>query len=383
MTTEDASNDLLRRLGGFATGGLEASIDKVDVGADRRKNSIEYLKQQMAGVAESDLSADLRERLLADAENGLLKLANEGNEATLSGEERFGVEAIIIADGSRPVLFVQDGRIATRHADLKGWQSKVLTLQSGIRSVISSVGRIDDPRLRTGYGGTGFVIDDGLIATNRHVLEAIGKQTTNGWALGPDCRIDFFHEFERDRSNSYKVESVIFAPPDRTGHEVNFKHLDLAVLQTGTGPDFPPPITLAEDSEVKVGADVFTVGYPAKPLRGSADVLSRLFANKFGFKRWAPGRVTAAPGNDSNDMNKWVFDHDVTTLGGSSGSCVVAFSGSATVCVGLHFSGRTGIANHAHVIAEVREQLAKCWQACPTPAVSLDKRLEKLLGVES
>jgi V8-like Glu-specific endopeptidase len=140
---------------------------------------------------------------------------------------------------------------------------------------------------------------------------------------------------------------------------VNFANLDLALLKTATGPDFPPALTLASTAgDVTPGADIYTVGYPTKPRSGSADTLAMLFANTFGFKRWSPGRVMTSPGTHVQDTRSWVFNHDATTLGGNSGSCVIAFSGSGIVCVGLHFSGLTGAANHAHVIAEIRNQLA-------------------------
>jgi V8-like Glu-specific endopeptidase len=56
-----------------------------------------------------------------------------------------------------------------------------------------------------------------------------------------------------------------------------------------------------------------------------------VFGKADGAIRLSPGKVTA------RQSAKKRFEHDCSTLGGSSGSCVVDFAGHCVV--GLHFGG--------------------------------------------
>jgi hypothetical protein len=206
-------DDFLVRLGGGDSSGLERATIEPDLSQARIQNSVSALEQHMSGLSAGTLSVEAQQRLLTSSHSGLEKLASEGNSADLTAEERLGLEAIVISDGSRPVLFVQDGTICSNHATLVSWHGKTLTMLAGIRSVVGSVGRIDGPSTDQDFAGTGFVIDPGVLVTNRHVLEAIGDQSPTGWQLKPGVTVDFSHEFERDSANRYQIESVIYAGP--------------------------------------------------------------------------------------------------------------------------------------------------------------------------
>ena len=88
----------------------------------------------------------------------------------LSGEDQFFLEAIILPD-LRPAIDIVDGDFTIADPT---WQhlDTDARLHQAIRSTLGSIGRIDLPgHPSLPYGGTGFVVGDGLIMTNRHVAE--------------------------------------------------------------------------------------------------------------------------------------------------------------------------------------------------------------------
>jgi V8-like Glu-specific endopeptidase len=57
----------------------------------------------------------------------------------------------------------------------------------------------------------------------------------------------------------------------------------------------------------------------------------------------------------SADAKKWVFGHDATTLGGNSGSPVLAWKNGG-FGFGLHFPGTVTASNYAHATAKCVDQ---------------------------
>src|SRR5213079_2944160 len=97
--------------------------------------------------------------------------------------EHIGLEAVILTNGERPSLFVRNGFVDLNAPDVGDWDRDLTHFQNEIRTVIASVGRIDVP-VKPRFAGTCFVIAEGLVVTNRHVLEEIATQNTAGaWTL--------------------------------------------------------------------------------------------------------------------------------------------------------------------------------------------------------
>jgi hypothetical protein len=67
--------------------------------------------------------------------------------------------------------------------------------------------------------------------------------------------------------------------------------------------------------------------------------MHRIFNNLYGYKRLQPGKLRNLVGGAN------IVEHDCSTLGGNSGSCVVDMT--TNKIVGLHFSGRFGEINSA------------------------------------
>ncbi len=360
----NTSDYYLKLLGGNSNAALESTNNGLDLSAERIADSLGALERAITTVGTDAVDADRAKHLLANARSGMQRLSSEGPESALSDDEVKGLEAVILTDGSRPAVFVQDNSIPLRRSVLGTWHGDAQMHHERINSVTRSVGRINDPTATQKFSGTGFVVAPGVIATNRHVLEAVGAEHpgqagTTSWTIHPDVEINFSHEFERDIEPGYTITRVLYAGPMPIRGEVNFERLDLALLQCETDDNFPPNIPLADPSST-IGADrkVYVIGYPARPLFEDRDVLADIFANTFGWKRWAPGKTKAGPGELEGDDEAWIMSHDASTLGGNSGSTVFLFEGAGDVCVGMHFAGVSRQQNYAHVVAKIREQLA-------------------------
>lgn len=75
----------------------------------------------------------------------------------------------------------------------------------------------------------------------------------------------------------------------------------------------------------------------------------------------APGEVDLAMGEHNEDVKKWIFTHDASTLWANPGSCVVDLGAEGTPVIGIHFGGGTRPENFAHAAAAaaVQNELSK------------------------
>jgi hypothetical protein len=83
------------------------------------------------------------------------------------------LEAVVHSDGSRPVLFVEDDFFDIMAPAAANWVASLSRIQAELRNVCQAVGRVNDPGALRGYQGTAWAIDDGVVVTNYHILEAI------------------------------------------------------------------------------------------------------------------------------------------------------------------------------------------------------------------
>lgn len=291
---------------------------------------------------------------------------------SLSAPQRASLEALIKLTG-RPSLRVKNDRIDFNDPDIGPWREPLLLLREKIPHIVRSVGRIDVGAVHV---GTGFLIADDLVMTNRHVLEALVTPShtitsPKGWLLSQQgVTIDFRRESASPSSPRFNVIGVEFAGPIPTNGvvSVDFANLDLAVLRIAktdsAGQPPPPPLSfLKGELSSHASQQVLVVGFPAPPapppLDGKGhprqdviDALKRIYNSSYGVKYLSPGEVSALPGTIAEDVKQWVFSHDATTLGGNSGSCVVRY-GPRPGVIGLHFAGSFERANYAHALTRV------------------------------
>ena len=365
---------LTRRPGASITESLESS-DRAAVPLDdaRIKQSIDQLHTVLGRIkARGGTDSDLADRVTNGAETGLKKLAAEGGAAKLSTSERLGLEAVIHADGSRPVFFIRHGEVDRTGVEAGKWGEALDSHIHPIRAVLPAVGRIGVRQSRFSYSGTGFLVGRDLVVTNRHVLQTLAVQgPADKWSLYQDATIDFLGEIENPATQRFKITKVVFAGPEPI-LGLDPKRLDVALLaieRLDADATLPAPVALsAKSGPVASRRDLYVVGFPAAadlyygsgdPAVGTefANVLSSLFRDEFGVKRLAPGQIDAGIGTVDDGGKQWAFEHDASTLGGNSGSMVTDFGDGSTV-IGLHFGGGPRRENYAHAFAMLKSALA-------------------------
>jgi hypothetical protein len=369
--TSSRSKRALKRLRKPGDGGLESAAAP-DMSADRIKTSLEAARERFRKIAErahdgrEELTHE-QERVLADAEAALKKLAAEGPDAQVTDPQMVGLEAVIVPDGTRPSLFVRDDDVEPSSPDAGTWKGRISELRTSIAEVARSVGRINSAVTFPNYGGTGWVVADGLIATNRHVVEWLtggpDPKPAGSWVFLKPVTIDFAAEFERKRKNEFKVTGVVFTGPDAIKGTLSPPKLDLALLKvekTNADGALPPPLRLSRRiKSLDEQREVYVMGYPARSTSESGKVLLKVFQDEYFVKRFAPGYVDDTPDAVEDGGNHRVFTHDASTLGGNSGSCVVEFLVEGRAVVGLHFGGFSGDKNYAHAVARIEQVLAQ------------------------
>lgn len=267
--------------------------------------------------------ASLRQELRTLLETGarvLARLEQQGEDAPVEPTEQTALEAVVAFFG-RPALRIRNGSFGTPPV---GWE--VLdNHREGIEATIESTGRIE--LVGVGMLGTGFLVSEDLVMTNRHVATAFSRQKDTGWTLklGVVPQLDWLGEHERDVRAVFRIQDVVAIHPEH----------DLALLRLGQveGRAPRPPLRLAaQGPESSESRAVYTVGYPMKDHTNTPpEVLLRYFENVFGVKRLQPGELLSIDPANSQ------LAHDCSTLGGSSGSPVVDLE-THTV-IGLHFGG--------------------------------------------
>jgi Trypsin-like peptidase domain len=301
---------------------------------------------------------EIADKIADEGRQGLRAVGQEDEEQLADGRILASLEVIVRTDGSRPSFMVRDGNPDTATSPLGEWGRTLSDSAAKLHQAMSSVGRIDDPSGGQGFQGTGILIGDDLVMTNRHVLQVIASEDENGsWKLKPDIAIDFGHEFRsRDSIGRKNVKGVIFAGSKRIEGGIDHRKLDVALLElkpaSGVSPE-PLAIEMAPDWGQPDTA-VFICGYPGNPGPFGPDspsLLELLFQSTFGFKRLAPGLVTTPADELPNSPRHWSLGHDGTTLGGNSGSAVFVI-GREGAEAGLHFGGRNADPreNWCHVI---------------------------------
>jgi endonuclease G len=263
----------------------------------------------------------------------------------LSLRERIELEKII-DELQRPVLNVVNGKMSTPPA---GWEF-LEEYRPLIEGMLPSIGRIDVPGLPdVVFAGTGFVVGDGLLLTNRHVAEFFVDGVGEGadflsFQAGPEAIMDPQYEVGDPEPGSgrdrYKVKDAVFVHP----------HWDAALLRVEPvgHARLPAPLQLASQPPPFFGSgaqiNVVVVGYPYIE-RENVAAQMRIFGGIFGRKRIAPGYMKKLASITSAFGTVMAATHDATTLGGNSGSAVIDLTNGTVV--GLHFAGVSRKANYA------------------------------------
>jgi endonuclease G, mitochondrial len=284
----------------------------------------------LEGVAEAHWTTD------EDVARARETVARLERGEPLSAEDSFIAEAIILPN-ERPVVDVVNGTYDAPPAPFKHLGSKAA--RAKIQAALPAIGRVelpDHPSLP--YGGTGFVVGDGLLMTNRHVAElfatGLGREVLS-FIPGQSAAVDFLRERDRADSLLFQIRSVSMVHP----------YWDMALLEVeGLTSVTPLSLSSAPPADLRE-RDVVVVGYPALDPRNAVDVQNRIFAGVFNAKRLQPGKLRDVESIRSFGHSVAAVTHDSSTLGGNSGSAVVDVKTGEVV--GLHFAGVYLEANYA------------------------------------
>ncbi len=265
-----------------------------------------------------------------------------------------GSPEAIILDFGRPALIIRNDTFSLPESDF--WKIRLNMSKSKVEDAIRSVGRIeliDHPSFQ--WVGTGWMISENILATNRHVALEFAEKSNGGkysFRVSPRykkirAKVDFKEEYHNPESLEIDVKKILYIEDD------NSKKPDIALLEvSSSNGSLPKPINLST-SKRKIDDIVAVIGYPAKDSRNNLDIMSRVFNNIYQVKRLQPGQITSWEDSDNN----WHFSHDCSTLGGNSGSVVIDLeTGEA---IGLHFMGSYHENNYAVKAEYLLDRLKK------------------------
>jgi V8-like Glu-specific endopeptidase len=308
-----------------------------------------YSREGLNSFIEKYLDGDEELKKLADevikkGADPLRAVANNDQEYLDKSENTDFLEVLVKTDGSRPSFLIANGAIDLNSSPIGDWKDTLDQSDAKLRQALDCVGRIN---IDLRHIGTGWLIHRNLIITNRHVLQAIAIQNPdNSWTFTPGAHIDFGYEFKARASiNPRSMVKLIFCGPKKIESPIDHTKLDLALIEIEPVPDdmVPKQIFSWDESGTWAMEDttIYTIGYPGKPpvqqiVKDSQRIFDLLFGKTYGYKHLAPGKVISGPRN-KDDLR---LMHDATTLGGNSGSVILADS-TETIASGLHYGGDT------------------------------------------
>ena len=272
-------------------------------------------------------------------------------ESTDGGSPHFLPETIVLTRG-RPVLDIKSGEtvIMIEEVESQIWKDRLIDANRLLAPNIPAVGRIELSNHPRGvqWVGTGWLIRDNIIVTNRHVAELFGEHNGEGFVFsqgfdGSSMKvdIDFIEEFDNRSSLTVPLFRIVHIEK-RSGPDLAFLRIEPVA-----GHDLPKPVTLSSAPAAQ-GDQIAVIGYPARdPYFPDPAEMDRIFNHRYEKKRLAPGMVTGL-------ASERVF-HDCSTLGGNSGGEVVSLKTGHAVA--LHFAGTLFTKNHAVPIDVVASRL--------------------------
>lgn len=279
---------------------------------------------------------------------------------SVSIEKALILEAVIMTIG-RPALLIQNGSFAVPEADV--WKERLNAARSEIEKSIPSVGRIEvtNHPLGFNYVGTGWLVEEDIIVTNRHVAQTFSKKTSDGsfsFKRNPvstqqiTVNIDFREEYKIPTQEEFEIVEVLYIEADEDGPDIAFLRVSKRALVGGILVDMSShPIELI-DEDIQDESQVYVIGYPAEDTRRnplSSPEINAIFGDIYDVKRLQPGQIKS--------VNDNIITHDCSTLGGNSGSVVLSLtSGKA---VGLHFGGTFMVENYSVPAAIIKDRLSR------------------------
>ena len=243
------------------------------------------------------------------------------------------------------------------------WKGRIEAAAKVLDAVIPSVGRIEVAN-HPDYTwlGTGWIVDDGLVVTNRHVALEFAQRGPRGFVFrrgvgdaSITCDIDFLEEYQRASSAEFAIE---FDALDRCARRRRHRVPPPRARRprTSAAPCRASYVSTAQFN----GRDHWLSS--AGPEDSDQDLVTKIFGEVYDKKRLAPGQLMTVSEDE--------VTHDCSTLGGNSGSIVVDLDSG--LAVGLHFSGLYLHANYAVPSTRLTALLRMLGPGTPAPLPGLD-----------
>jgi len=282
-----------------------------------------------------------------ELEGAVAKLEN-GDFDAISRPEMMELQAFIEDEG-RPLVLVLEDKFEPLDSPWEHFNDPQGEINPRINKLVPSIGRIE--LLPTVAGelpknlGTGFVVGEQLVMTNRHVaIEfAHGRGTRNlMFARSTTGEMDFRRERDFDLSDQSfhaQFSEVVMIHPV----------WDMALLKVRDLPSSarPVPLSVVPPADL-VDREVAVIGYPGKSRDRSQralDLEDRYMNGVFDVKRLAPGEIEPIQEFTDEGQTVQAMTHDSSTLPGNSGAVLIdTLTGHV---VGLHFGGVPFEANFA------------------------------------
>ena len=256
-----------------------------------------------------------------------------------AAENQIELESIIMRR-ERPVLAIKENvtqLVFVDEAESEIWRSRLSQAKPLLDDAIRAVGRVNLTGGQLDWVGTGWLVAENVIVTNRHVAWEFAERGGDGFTFKMGLNeqiaadIDFLQEIESPARLVFQLVKPLHIE-DAPGPDVAF----FEVMTVSGNAKLAKPIDLA--ASIAASQNVATIGYPAYDSRiPEPELMERIYGKIYNKKRLAPGGVTRV-----EQTRVW---HNCTTLGGNSGSVVLDLdNGNA---IGLHFSGSFLATNYA------------------------------------
>jgi endonuclease G len=314
--------------------------------------SVNEVERQLTRLRKFNAAVESLDAELAEEANAGREEARGLESAGDPQLRELGLESISMRR-TRPVLAIKHDAAELRFIDEDDatiWQARLAKAAPLLDPAIRAVGRINLDGASLAWIGTGWLVADYVLVTNRHVARAFARRNGDGFTfkLGEDggpigADVDFLEEIENDDKRILKLKRPLYIE-ERDELDIAF----FEVERSGAAAELAKPLRLAaQPARTKTAA---VIGYPAYDSRiPDLELMERIFQKRYNKKRLAPGAVTM--------VEPTRILHNCTTLCGNSGSAVVDLDSGEVV--GLHFSGTFLTSNYAVRADLVRDLLDK------------------------
>jgi endonuclease G, mitochondrial len=311
-----------------------------------REQQLARLRKFNAAVLETDATLAEESRDLARVET-----LESVTEVAQTIDSAIALESIALRR-TRPVLAIRDNLPVLEFVDAGDseiWKARLTAAKALLEPAICAVGRIDLAGAPLEWVGTGWLLAENILVTNRHVADEFVIRKGEGFSFkmggnGPmSSSIDFLQEIDNPATLVFNLVRPLYVA-DSAGADISFFEIEV----TGGNPKLAKPIQLA--TQIVATENVAAIGYPAYDSRiPEPDLMEHIFGRIYNKKRLAPGGITRVEATR--------LQHNCTTLGGNSGSVVIDLNSG--LALGLHFSGSFLDTNYAVRADVVKELLAK------------------------